>query len=146
MATSAQQTKPPQHERKVVEFLKRYLEMAEKGEIQSVVLGYVKTDGGAAVQSTPISTIMMNHLSTLLEIRVAREYRLAMEQAAGPAASTGARGVPEKPRVEAQLPRAVRRAMQKSQQKLAVKAAKKKLAPEPVREATPPAAPNGTGK
>lgn len=141
----------PPAEQPVVTFLKRYLEMAQKGEIQSVVLGYVRTDGGAAVQSTPMSTIMMNHLSTLLELRVAREYARAMAQASAPAATTGARGVPEKGRTEAQLPRKARRAVEQRRrnlQKLAMKEAKKKQAAAAVVGRVIPVAapPNGTGK
>lgn len=138
-------TPPPSPQRPVVEFLRRYLDMAEKGEVQSVVLGYIKSDGGAAMQSTPMSAIMMNHLSTLLERRVNREYDRAIAQAAGPGRqSTGVGAVPEKPRVEAVLPRNVRRQIEKrnaKQQKATSKVARKKQAAENlVRAAIPPAA------
>jgi len=130
----------------VVEFLRRYLDMAEKGEIQSVVLGYIKTDGGANLQSTPISPIMMNHLHKLLERRVDREYDRAIAQAADSGRqTTGAQAVPEKPHQQA-VPRKVRREVQqrvKNLQKLAAKKARKKQAAEEVIRTPAPAATNG---
>lgn len=137
MATPDEPVRTPDPKKPVVEFLRRYLEMAEKGELQSVVLGFVKTDGGAAVQSTPISAVMMNHLSMLLQIRVQRAYREAMAQATAPAPSTGARGVPEKARTEAILPRKVRREVQRNLQRLTKKKAKKKQAAAQVLKRVP---------
>lgn len=148
MATPSGQVEQPTPKRPAVEFLRRYLEMAEKGEIQSVVLGYIKADGGAAVQSTPMSAVMMNHVSKLLDRRVDREYDRAIAQASGQPTGTGARTVPDKARAEAQLPRNVRRVVQRNQQKLqekATKTAKKKQAAEnTLRAPPPPSAQNGT--
>lgn len=142
MATPSGQAEQAAPKRPAVEFLRRFLDMAEKGEITGVVLGYIKADGGAAVQSTPMSAVMMNHLSKLLDRRVDREYDRAIAQASAPPASTGARTVPDKSRVEAHLPRNVRRLHEKNLQKLqkkAVKGAKKKQAVEQVVRAPAPA-------
>jgi hypothetical protein len=121
----------------VVAFLERYLEMARKGELQAVVLGFVKVDGGAAVQSTPMSAILMNHLCRLHERRVTREYDRAIAAAAPARQTTGAGAVPDKARQEAQLPRKARRQLEeraRNLQKLAKKKAiKKKAAEELVR-------------
>jgi hypothetical protein len=117
--------------------LEEYLAKAKKGELQSIIIGFVRVDGGAAVQSTPMSPVMMNHLSTLLERRVAREYDRALAQANSARGGTGAGAVPEMPRQSpaAQLPRKVRRAVQQRQknlQQLAEKKAKQQKKPEPV--------------
>lgn len=124
------------------EFMRKYLEMAEKGEITSVVVGYIRPNGGAAVQSTPMSAIMLNHLSKLLERRVSREYDRALAQNAEAArSSTGAGAVPEKGRQEAALPRNVRRALENRQKKLTKRAmkkvARKKLAETVIAAPTP---------
>ena len=119
----------------VSELLEKYLEMAVKGELQAVVVGFIKTDGGAAIQSTPMSAITMNHLSRLLDRRVAREYDRALAQAAGQRTGTGAGAVPEQPRQAAQLPRKVRRQVQeklRNLEKLAAKRAKKTAAQAPI--------------
>lgn len=94
--------------------------MLERGELQSLVVGFVKTDGGAAIQSTPMSPVMMNHLSTLLERRVAREYDRALAQANSARAGTGAGAVPESSRKvpPVKLPRNVRRQVSKAQKRL----------------------------
>jgi hypothetical protein len=107
--------------------LTEYLEKAKKGELQSLILGFVRVDGGAAVQSTPMSPVMMNHLSTLLERRVAREYDRALAQANNARVGTGAGAVPETSRQSpaAKLPRKVRRAVQQRQKALQELAAKK---------------------
>lgn len=113
--------------------LSEFLGRARSGELTSLVICYANTAGGAAVQSSPMSPIMMNHLSKLLERRVTREYDQALTKANTPRPGTGAGAVPEQARVAAQLPRKVRRAVKRSQDKLlqhAEKTAKK-----------PPAAP-----
>jgi hypothetical protein len=142
--TPTNESAPSQPKRPVVEFLKRYLEMAEKGEITSVVLGYISSKGGAALQSTPMSPIMLNHLSKLLDRRVNREYDQAMAQASEPRATTGAGAVPAKSRQEAHLPRNVRRAFENRQKKLVKqatkKAARKKVAESVLANPPPPVA------
>ena len=121
----------------VVVMLSEYLEKAKNGELQSLILGFVRVDGGAAVQSTTMSPVMINHLSTLLERRVAREYDRALAQANNARIGTGAGAVPETSRQSpaAVLPRKVRRAVQQRQknlQALALKKAKKE------KQAAPP--------
>ncbi|HSV90887.1 MAG TPA: hypothetical protein VLH80_07290 [Nitrospiraceae bacterium] len=107
--------------------LDRFQELAKKGELQALVIGFVKTDGGAAVQSTPMNAIMMNHLCRLIDRRVSREYDRALAQASGARATTGAGAVPENPRQSpaVQLPRNVRRQVEKAQRKLQKRAAAK---------------------
>lgn len=99
------------------------ISMLERGDLQSLVVGFVKTDGGAAIQSTPMSPVMMNHLSTLLERRVAREYDRALAQANSARAGTGAGAVPETSRKvpPVKLPRNVRREISKAQNREHVK-------------------------
>lgn len=116
----------------VVVMLTEYLDKAKKGELQSIILGFVRLDGGAAVQSTPMSPVMMNHLSTLLSRRVAREYDRALAQANSARTGTGAGAVPETSRQSAQLPRKVRRAVQQRQKNLQQLAAKKARKEKPV--------------
>lgn len=93
--------------------------MHAAGELQALVIGFVKKGGAAAVQSTPMSGVMMNHLSKLWERRVAREYDRALAQANGSRATTGAGAVPESARQPpgAALPRKVRRQVAAAQRK-----------------------------
>lgn len=105
-----------------VPFLEKYLELARKGEIQAVMLGYVQLNGGAAVQSTPMSPIMLNHLSTLLERRVAREYDRALAKSSDAVSPTGPMRA-NSPKSE--LPRKVRRQVEIAQRKEAARLAKK---------------------
>lgn len=103
------------------------ISMFERGDLQSLVVGFVKTNGGAAIQSTPMSPVMMNHLSTLLERRVAREYDRALAQANSARAGTGAGPVPETSRktAPAKLPRKVRRQVEKAQRRVLERSKKK---------------------
>ena len=138
METQSEPVQTPHAPSPVVVMLSEYLEKAKKGELQSIILGFVRVDGGAAVQSTPMSPVMMNHLSTLLGRRVAREYDRALAQANSAARpGTGAGAVPENPRQSpaAQLPRKVRRAVQQRQKALQDLAAKKE---KKARKAAPP--------
>lgn len=115
----------------VVSLLEQLQEMNAKGELQSFIVGFVKTDGGAAVQSTPMNAITLNHLCRLIERRVTRQYDQVMAQTSAPRPSTGAGGVPEVARAAALLPRKVRRAVQERQKNLE-KLAKKKQAKAPL--------------
>lgn len=102
--------------------------MHQAGTLQALVVGFVKTDGGAAIQSTPMSPVLMNHLSTLLERRVAREYDRALAQANSAARpGTGAGAVPESSRQSpaAKLPRKIRRQVAHQQSKMHAKNQKK---------------------
>jgi len=116
-------TKAPAPSNGPKEAIKKLLDtlqgMADKGELQGLVVGFIKMDGGAAIQSTPISPVLMNHLSRLLDRRVAREYDRALAQANGARTSTGAGAVPESSRQSpaAMLPRKVRRQVEKAQKK-----------------------------
>lgn len=97
--------------------LEGFLEMVEADKIQSLVIGYVGVDGGAAIQSTPMSPVMLNHVSKLLERRVNRQYDQALARANAPRAPSG--GVPEVPRQDpTKLPRNVRRQVEKAQRKM----------------------------
>lgn len=104
---------------RIDKLLAEMLAMHAAGELQALVIGFVKKDGAAAVQSTPMSGVMMNHLSKLWERRVAREYDRALAQANGSRATTGAGAVPESARQShvAALPRKVRRQVLAAQKK-----------------------------
>ena len=99
--------------------LTEFLGRARFGEFTAIVIGFIKADGGAAVQSTPMSPVMMNHLSKLLERRVSREYDRALAQNVA-RSGTGAGAVPEAPRTSpaVTLPRKVRRSVKRKQNKL----------------------------
>lgn len=115
-------------------------EMVRKNELQALVIGFVKSDGGAAIQSTPMSAVMLNHLCRLIDRRVSREYDRALAQANGARPTTGAGAVPEVARQVAQLPRKVRREVQQRVRNLQKLAAKKgKTASEPIIRRTPSA-------
>lgn len=100
-----------------VEFLEKYLAMAKAGELQSVMVGYVQMNGGAAVQTTPMSPVMLNHLSTLLDRRVAREYDRALAKSSDARSPTGAMRSNSPKQPEPQLPRKVRRQIELAQKK-----------------------------
>lgn len=119
---------------RVGKLLEEMTALHAKGQLQALQVGYVRADGGAVVQSTPMSPVMLNHLSKLLERRVSREYDRALAQASAPAAGTGAGAVPETPRnsVAAKLPRKVRRQVEKAQRKAAKKAVPSTPTAEPV--------------
>lgn len=150
MDTPEKSPDPSPGKQSVSELLAKFQEMATKGELQAVVVGYVKNDGGAAVQSTPMSAITMNHLSMLLQRRVAREYDRALQQAGAPRPGTGAGPVPEQPRQAANLPRKVRREAKlrlENLAKLQRKQAKKKAAVENVvRNPAPPVEAQANGR
>lgn len=99
-----------------VEFLEKYLAMAKAGDLQSVMVGYVQMNGGAAVQTTPMSPVMLNHLSTLLERRVAREYDRALAKSSEARSPTGAMRS-NSPKAAPPLPRKVRRQIEIAQKK-----------------------------
>lgn len=126
METAEQNTPPAPKDSPTVEFLEKYLAMARTGDIQSVMVGYVQKDGGAAIQTTPMSPVMLNHLSTLLERRVAREYDRALAKMSETRSPTGAMRA-NSPKPAPLLPRNVRRqidlAKKRERQRLA-KAAK----------------------
>lgn len=141
MATTDNNAEPTTGQAAVSRLLEKYLDMARKGELQSVVVGFIKVDGAAAIQSTPMSAVSMNHLCRLLDRRVSRDYDRALSQAAAQGTGTGAGPVPEQPRQTGQLPRKVRRDVQqriRNLEKLAAKKAKKSALQTPViRQSTP---------
>lgn len=55
---------------------------ADAGELQGLVIGYVRKDGGAAVRWTPMNTAMLSHLHRIFGLKVDREYMASMT--AGP--------------------------------------------------------------
>lgn len=59
---------------RVIQMLMDRLADAKAGNVQSLVIGYTTPDGGASVEATPMSAVMLNHLSTLLQRRVMRSY------------------------------------------------------------------------
>lgn len=107
----------------VIKLLEDKLAEVKEGKITGVVLGWTTTDGGAAVMSTGIHAIMLNHLSLLLQRRVDQVYdrieRAAQQErhpGPGPVSTAG------QPKTLASLPRSVRRQVKKAQQKAAAKA------------------------
>lgn len=121
-----------------VEFLEKYLAMAKAGDLQSVMVGYVQTNGGAAVQTTPMSPVMLNHLSTLLERRVAREYDRALAKSSEARSPTGAMRT-NSPKEAPPLPRKMRRQIEIAQKKEMERLARKaKQNGAIIRRTTPP--------
>lgn len=107
-----------------VEFLEKYLARAKAGELQAVMIGLVQADGGASVQTTVMSPVMLNHLSTLLERRVAREYDRALAKSSEPHSPTqGVRSnSPKAPALPRKMVRQIERAQKKESERLARKA------------------------
>lgn len=129
MATSPDDAPVPavQQPAATVALLTRYLKMAEKGELQSVLVAYVKSDGTAAVQSSPMPAMTMNHLCRLIDRRVSRDYDRVMLAANKPKSPTGPVPVNSQSPAMAALPRKTRRAVearQRNLQKLSDKKAK----------------------
>lgn len=124
METAEQSTPPAPKVSPTVEFLEKYLAMAKAGELQSVMVGYVQMTGGAAVQTTPMSPVMLNHLSTLLERRVAREYDRALAKSSEARSPTGAMRA-NSPKQTLPLPRKMRRQIELAQKKEMERLAKK---------------------
>lgn len=77
----------------VIQMLMDRLEDAKAGKIEAVIVGYTTPEGGAAVQSTPMGPVMMNHLSMILQRRVMRAYDRS-EQIRQASASPGTGRVP----------------------------------------------------
>lgn len=106
-----------------VEFLEKYLARAKAGEVQAVMIGLVQVDGGASVQTTVMSPVMLNHLSTLLERRVAREYDRALAKSSEARSPTaGVRSNTPKPALPRKMVRQIERAQKKESDRLARKA------------------------
>lgn len=119
---------------KVVHMLMNALERAKAGKLQAVIVGYITTEGAAAVESTPMSPVMLNHVSYLLQRRVSNAYdRAAAAQVpnsgVGAVPATGGKDkiVPVTPGVP--IARKQRRLMAKQINKLAKKATGKSASP-----------------
>jgi hypothetical protein len=117
METAEQPLPPAPKVSPTIEFLEKYLAMAKAGDIQSVMVGYVQKDGGAAVQTTPMSPVMLNHLSTLLERRVAREYDRALAKTSEARSPTGAMRANSPKTDSLPLPRKMRRQIELARKK-----------------------------
>lgn len=105
--------------------LDQFVVKAMEGKFASLAIAYVQKDGAAAVQSTPMAAVTMNHLLMLFHRKVARVYDRALaasEQARSPTGAIRPQS-PQSP--AAQLPRKVRRQVEAQQKKLQKKAAKK---------------------
>lgn len=71
-----------QVEEPVVRLLRQMLDDAHT--LQGLVVGYVRTDGNAAVRWTPMPAPMLSHLSRIFDLKVDREYMAGMQQATAP--------------------------------------------------------------
>lgn len=107
----------------VLKMLREFVAQAERGELGSIAVAFVRKDGGASVQSTPMPAATMNHLWRLFDRKVSRLYDRAATAAEQPRSPTGP--VPAQNPVMAQLPRKVRRQVEAKQRKMQKKAAKK---------------------
>lgn len=111
----------------MVKMLADRLEQAKAGKLQSVMIGFVTTEGAAGVESSPMSPIMLNHLSFLLQRRVSGAYdRAARSEGPGappvgkvPSTAAGAKVIPK---VDNNLPRKTRRQIAKQINKASKKA------------------------
>lgn len=106
--------------------LESFLKMAAAGELQSILIAYVRVDGGAAVQSTPMNAVTVNHLCRLIDRRVNQQYDRVTAPAGSNRSPTA--GVPvnsprakERAEVAARLPRKVRRQLAVTERKAAAK-------------------------
>lgn len=112
---------------RVLAHLDPILKMALAGELQGVMVGYMRVDGAATVSSSPMSPIMLNHMLKLFERRVNREYDRAVQgeqQAHSP--TNPMRSNSPKPVLE-QLPRKERRQVQAAQRRMVKKSLKEAL-------------------
>jgi hypothetical protein len=108
----------------ITAMLREFGKQAERGELTALLIGFVRKDGAAAVQSSPMTAITLNHLSMLLQRRVARSYDRALAASEAPRSPTGAMRTHSPKTPEVQLPRKVRRAVKAKQRKLQKKAVK----------------------
>jgi len=51
---------------------------ADAGELQSLMIGFVRKDGNAAVRWTPMAPAMLSHLSRIFDLKIDREYTAGM--------------------------------------------------------------------
>lgn len=121
----------------VSKILREFTEQAERGELAAIAIGFIRKDGGASVQSTPMAAATMNHLWRLFDRKVSRLYDMAVSAAERPRSPTGAVRAQSPTAPAVQLPRKVRRQVEAKQRKMQKKAAKKSklngppLPPEP---------------
>lgn len=71
-----------QVEEPVVRLLRQMLDDAHT--LQGLVVGYVRTDGNAAVRWTPMPAPMLSHLARIFELKVDRQYLDGMQTVAAP--------------------------------------------------------------
>jgi hypothetical protein len=127
---SAEVSAPASREDPVLKLLKEFTQMAERGELSAVMVGFVLKGGDSAIRSTPMAASMMNHLSRILDCKVDRMYDRAMAAGEQPRSPTLA--MRAQAPAEAQLPRKVRRQVQAAQRKMQKKAKKKALSGPPL--------------
>jgi hypothetical protein len=122
----------------VIQMLQDRLEEAKLGKIESILIGFTTTEGGATVQSTPMGPLMMNHLSMILQRRVWRAYDRA-EQIRQASASPGTGRVPVTGKEAKIVPAAAAPGVPRNKRRAIARQIKKAA------KATPPASPISNG-
>jgi hypothetical protein len=117
---------PPATPDPVRKMLREFMEKATRDELAGIAIAFIQKDGAAAVQSTGMTAVNMNHLLMLFNRKVSRMYDRALAAAEQPRSPTGAVTAQSPTSPAAQLPRKIRRQVAAAQKKVLKKSLKRK--------------------